>query len=387
MHIGKVYLVGGAVRDHLLGIESRDRDYVVVGSTPEKMLAAGFSQVGASFPVFLHPETGEEYALARTERKTGFGYHGFETFYDPTVTLEDDLARRDLTINSMAMDEDGKIIDPFNGQRDLKNRVLRHTSQAFSEDPLRVLRLARFAARYVFSVAQETQYLARQIVTAGELNHLPRERIWTELLKGFNESDPSLMLCVLREVGALEIRPLNGYFGGDFNVGLATVYFKLSAEILSSPTMLAALGTVAPSNVAEINAVHSMKALSKLDDAQVLELRVPNHVRDAVRLEKKLSALLLSDHLIADRVHEFLTSTRFVQGINQEVLTLAMFASAINAMLKIKIDLWKKNLTRVNRAAEAVRGLDMASIVNKGDTKTVKFRVDAAKFFAVKGAI
>lgn len=198
----KKYLVGGAVRDELLGVQSKDRDYVVVGSTPDEMLAAGFSQVGADFPVFLHPATGEEYALARTERKNGVGYHGFDVEFDVSVTLQDDLSRRDLTMNSIAKDlETGEIIDPFNGVKDLENRILRHTSLAFAEDPLRVVRLARFYARYnTFAVAPDTMTLATKVVKSGELNHLPNERFWGELEKVFTEEQPQRFFDVLENV-------------------------------------------------------------------------------------------------------------------------------------------------------------------------------------------
>jgi tRNA nucleotidyltransferase (CCA-adding enzyme) len=204
----RVLLVGGAVRDKLLGIEPKDRDWVIVGATEDdvnQLLAKGFSRVGADFPVFLHPETNEEYALARVERKIGAGYHGFTTVANADVTIEDDLARRDLTINSMAMDEDGKLIDPYSGLSDLHNHVLRHTTSAFIEDPLRVLRLARFAARFNnFKVAPETIALCRLIATSGELNDLSNERIWTELEKGFNENCILDFMTVLHDTYALD---------------------------------------------------------------------------------------------------------------------------------------------------------------------------------------
>lgn len=200
----KAWIVGGAVRDELLGLPVRDRDWVVVGATPEQMLAAGFRPVGKDFPVFLHPETHEEYALARTERKTGHGYKGFTFHASPDVTLEQDLARRDLTINAMARDEDGTITDPFGGRQDLAARVLRHVSPAFSEDPLRILRVARFAARFdAFTVAPETMALMRDIVSAGEVEHLVAERVWQELARGLMEDHPQRMFAVLRESGAL----------------------------------------------------------------------------------------------------------------------------------------------------------------------------------------
>ena len=201
----QIYIVGGAVRDELLGRPSADRDYVVVGATPEAMLAAGFKPVGKDFPVFLHPQTHEEYALARTERKTGRGYHGFTFHTAPDVTLEQDLVRRDLTINAMARAADGSLVDPFCGQRDLAGKILRHVGPAFAEDPVRILRLARFAARFHdFSVAPETMALMRRIVADGEVDHLVAERVWQELAKGLMEARPSRMFEVLRECGALE---------------------------------------------------------------------------------------------------------------------------------------------------------------------------------------
>lgn len=201
----KTYVVGGAVRDRLLGEPVNDRDWVVTGASPQDMLDAGYLPVGKDFPVFLHPQTHEEYALARTERKTGPGYHGFEVYAAPDVTLEDDLVRRDLTINAIAQDEDGTLIDPHGGQRDLSARVLRHVSEAFAEDPVRILRLARFAARWPqFIVAPETTALMRTMVEAGEVDTLVAERVWQELSRGLMERAPARLFDVLRSVGALE---------------------------------------------------------------------------------------------------------------------------------------------------------------------------------------
>lgn len=206
----KIYAVGGYVRDRLLGLTPKDVDYVVVGSSPEEMLSLGFEKVGSSFPVFLHPQTREEYALARTERKTGMGYKGFESSADSTVTLEDDLRRRDLTINAMAMDlSTGEIIDPFNGQEDLKKGILRHTSEAFAEDPVRVLRTARFAARYGFKIVPETLLMMEKI--SPELNFVPKERIWMEIEKGLMEQYPSLMMKALKECNALNVQAMYPY--------------------------------------------------------------------------------------------------------------------------------------------------------------------------------
>ncbi len=202
----KIYAVGGAVRDELLGLPVADRDYVVIGATPQHMAARGYKAVGRDFPVFLHPQTHEEYALARTERKTARGYHGFAFHAAPEVTLEQDLARRDLTINAMAKDEHGALIDPFNGAADLKARVLRHVSPAFAEDPVRILRLARFAARFArlgFTIAGDTLVLMRQMVSDGEVDALVAERVWQELARGLMEAKPSRMFDTLRACGAL----------------------------------------------------------------------------------------------------------------------------------------------------------------------------------------
>jgi tRNA nucleotidyltransferase (CCA-adding enzyme) len=201
----QTYIVGGAVRDELLGFAVKDKDYVVVGSTPEAMLAAGFKPVGKDFPVFLHPETRDEYALARTERKTAKGYKGFAIQASPEVTLEQDLARRDLTINAIARTDDGQLVDPFNGVADIQSRTLRHVSAAFAEDPVRILRVARFSARLVdFNVAPETMLLMRQMVEAGEVDALVAERVWQEIAKGLMEAKPSRMFEVLRSCGALQ---------------------------------------------------------------------------------------------------------------------------------------------------------------------------------------
>jgi tRNA nucleotidyltransferase (CCA-adding enzyme) len=203
----KIYLVGGAVRDKLLGLPIKERDWVVVGATPEEMLKKGFKQVGKDFPVFLHPETQEEYALARTERKTGKGYYGFDCDSSKTVTLEEDLMRRDLTINTMAETGDGQIIDPFGGQQDLQDKLFRHVSLAFSEDPVRILRVARFASRFGplgFKVANETLDLMRQMVQAGEVDALVPERVWQEMVRALGEADPTQFFLVLQACNALQ---------------------------------------------------------------------------------------------------------------------------------------------------------------------------------------
>lgn len=200
----QIYQVGGAVRDDLLGLPVKDRDFVVVGATPEQMVALGYRPVGKDFPVFLHPESHEEYALARTERKTAKGYKGFQVSASPEVTLEEDLARRDLTINAIARAADGTLIDPYGGRADVENRVLRHVGAAFVEDPVRILRIARFTARFTgFTVAPETMQLMRDMVAAGEVDALVAERVWQELARGLMEAKPSRMFDVLRACGAL----------------------------------------------------------------------------------------------------------------------------------------------------------------------------------------
>lgn len=214
----QVYLVGGAVRDSLLGHPYQEKDYVVVGATPEHMLAQGFQPVGKDFPVFLHPETKEEYALARTERKSGKGYHGFQFFTDTTVSLEEDLIRRDLTINAIAMDQDGKLYDPYGGQTDLENKTLRHVSEAFAEDPLRVLRVARFAARYSaygFHIAPETLQLMQTMAESGELDALTPERVWKETSRALLEDHADIYFQTLRDCGALKhlFPEIDGLFG------------------------------------------------------------------------------------------------------------------------------------------------------------------------------
>ena len=233
----KVYVVGGAVRDELLGLAVQDRDFVVVGATPEEMVAAGFKPVGKDFPVFLHPQTHEEHALARTERKSGRGYKGFTVYSAADVTLEQDLARRDVTINAMAKAPDGALIDPFHGKKDLQDRVLRHVSDAFAEDPVRILRIARFAARFAFRIADETMALMAAMVASGDTDHLVPERVWREFAKGLLEPHPALMFealesCGLRAKLLPEIRRLPKTFSGPLPLRFAVLCWPLQeAEV------------------------------------------------------------------------------------------------------------------------------------------------------------
>ena len=250
----KIYIVGGAVRDKLLGLECNDKDYVVVGSSKEEMINLGFDQVGDFFPVFLHPETREEFALARTERKSGVGHTAFDVDASSEVTLTEDLARRDLTINAIATDTDGTIIDPFNGVGDLNEKILRHVSSAFTEDPLRVVRLARFASRFPdFVIADETRKLAVDMVKSGELNNLSDERFWAELLKTFNNStDDFIFFKTLFEFGCFtHVKFFNSIWGNIDNFTLSSLFKRVldnSKWIGSKPrlSLFTALTTIAP---------------------------------------------------------------------------------------------------------------------------------------------
>ena len=231
----RIYLVGGAVRDELLGLPVKERDYVVVGSTPEEMERLGFKPVGKDFPVFLHPKTHEEYALARTERKSGRGYKGFTIHASPEVTLEEDLKRRDLTINAMAKAEDGTLIDPFGGKKDLESGVLRHVSEAFAEDPVRILRVARFAARFGFRLAEETLKLMKHMVASGETDYLVPERVWQEFSRGLAEPDPERMFEIMQRTGFLakafpEIKAWPRGFSGSVPVRFAVLAWPLGEK-------------------------------------------------------------------------------------------------------------------------------------------------------------
>ncbi|MUJ26893.1 multifunctional CCA addition/repair protein [Aliivibrio fischeri] len=303
----KIYLVGGAVRDSLLNIDVKDKDWVVVGSTPQKMDSLGYQTVGQDFPVFLHPKTKEEYALARTERKSGQGYKGFTCYAEPDVTLEEDLLRRDLTINAIAQADNGELIDPYNGQQDIIDRTLRHVSDAFTEDPLRVLRVARFAARFHhlgFTVAPETMHLMKVLVDSGELSHLTAERVWQEWQKSLSSQHPEIFLSTLKECGALAIvlPELNALFGvpqpekwhPEIDTGIHTLMVAQQAALLSQdlPTRFAAqvhdLGKgVTPESEWPSHKLHchtGIKLIKRLCD----RVRVPNDYRDL--------ALLVCEH-------------------------------------------------------------------------------------------
>ncbi len=300
----QVYCVGGAVRDELLGLRVQDRDFVVVGSTPAEMESAGYKPVGKDFPVFLHPNTRDEYALARTERKTAKGYKGFQVHADPDVTLEQDLARRDLTINAIAKDESGNLIDPYSGIQDLKDKVLRHVSPAFAEDPVRILRAARFAARFVdFEVAPLTMDLMREMVEKGEVDALVPERVWQEISKGLMEEKPSRMFEVLRACGALKKimpeldalwgvpQPVNHHPEVDTGVHVMMVIDYAAAKQYQLPVRFAALmhdlgkGTT-PIDILPRHIGHEQRSVDLL---HVLSkrLRVPNDCKELAHIVAK----------------------------------------------------------------------------------------------------
>lgn len=315
----KTYIVGGAVRDELLGLDVKDHDHVVVGATPEQMVALGYRPVGKDFPVFLHPETQQEYALARTERNTAKGYKGFQVYATPEVTLEEDLARRDLTINAIAKDECGHLIDPYGGATDIQSKTLRHVSPAFVEDPVRILRAARFSARFTeFNIAPETMALMRQMVEDGEVDALVPERMWQELAKGLMEAKPSRMFLVLRECGALQkiLPEVDRLFGVpqppqyhpeiDTGVHVMMVIDFAAAQNYSLPVRFAALthdlgkGTT-PSDILPRHIGHEERSASLLKDV-CKRLRVPNDC-------KELAHIVAKFHGKAGRVEEMRPDT------------------------------------------------------------------------------
>jgi tRNA nucleotidyltransferase (CCA-adding enzyme) len=341
----KVYLVGGAVRDELLGLPVKERDYVVVGATPEEMVRGGYKPVGKDFPVFLHPQTHEEYALARTERKSGRGYKGFKVYASPEVTLEEDLKRRDLTINAMAKAEDGTLVDPFGGAKDLAAKVLRHVSEAFAEDPVRILRVARFAARFAFRVADETMQLMKAMVESGEADHLVAERVWQEFAKGLAEPRAELMFEVMQRCGFLknalpEIKRWPKAFSGSLPVRFTALAWPL-------------------------------------DEAQVValceRLRAPNEVRElaltACRTRQKLAAStpegLLDLLKGADALRR---PERFAQLL--EVARLQGIETA-----------------RIERALHAAAGVDAGAIAAKAASQPeIPKLVDQARLKAIRSA-
>jgi tRNA nucleotidyltransferase (CCA-adding enzyme) len=365
----KTYCVGGAVRDELLGRPVKDRDYVVVGATPEEMVRQGYKPVGKDFPVFLHPRTQEEYALARTERKTARGYHGFEIRAAPDVTLEQDLARRDLTINAIARDEDGRLIDPFNGAADLKAGVLRHVGAAFVEDPVRILRVARFAARYGFRVAPETMKLMRGMAASGEADALVAERVWQEVARGLMEEKPSRMFEVLRECGALaRVMPEVDALWDDADAAREAmrVLDAAAGAGASLPARFAALARALDPLAAEALAGR-LKAPADCRDLALLAARHANTLLDAVELDPQ-SVLELFNTVDAWRRPE-----RFAE------LVATAFAGEPDAGPA------QSRLERARAAAAAVNAGEIAKASK--NTTAIRGNVDAARLDAIRQAL
>ena len=342
----KVYTVGGAVRDELLGLPVKERDYVVVGATPEDMVKQGFKPVGKDFPVFLHPITHEEYALARTERKSGRGYKGFTVYAAPEVTLEEDLKRRDLTVNAMAKSKDGTLIDPFGGAKDLASKVLRHVSEAFAEDPVRILRVARFAARFGFEVAAETMLLMQEMVESGESDYLVPERVWQEFAKGLAERHPQLMFDVLRQSGLQQ---------------------KLFPEIHGIPKNFSG----------SVGARFTLLTWP-LEEAQVNSLcdrlRTPNEVRElaqtACRCRRKLASSTPEALLdLLKTADAFRRPERFA-----ELLKVASLAEP------------GVDTARIERALRAAVSVDAGEIAKRATGSDIARRIDQARAEAIRKA-
>jgi tRNA nucleotidyltransferase (CCA-adding enzyme) len=345
----KVYVVGGAVRDELLGLPVQDRDHVVVGATPEEMARAGYKPVGKDFPVFLHPQTHEEYALARTERKSGRGYKGFVVHAAPDVTLEEDLRRRDLTINAMAKDEQGRLIDPFGGQKDLHARVLRHVSEAFAEDPVRILRVARFAARFGFSVAPGTMALMQRMVASGETDYLVPERVWQEFSKGLMEEQPERMFEVLEACGLRSRLLPEIRLSGKLQGSLAQRFARLAWPLEES----------------------EVEALCE-------RLRAPNEVRELALLACRNRTALRASPLatpaalleLLKRADAFRRPERF-----RELLAVAAH------------DEPALDTTRLERAWRAAAGVDAGAIAAKAAREKIPEAIDAARIDAIEKAV
>jgi len=401
----KVYCVGGAIRDELLGLPIKDRDWVVVGGTPEQLVAEGYLPVGRDFPVFLHPQTREEYALARTERKTARGYRGFQVYFAPDVTLEDDLQRRDLTINAMARDADGTLVDPYGGLSDLRNGVLRHVSASFTEDPVRILRLARFAARFTgFSVAPETMDLMRTMVHSGEVDALVPERVWQEIAKGLMEARPSRMFEVLRACDALgrvipELDrlwdvPQRADHHPEVDTGVhvmmvvdyaATHGFPLGVRFAA---LMHDLGKgTTPAQALPRHIGHEAKS-AELLEAVCARLRTPVDVRDLARLVAR-------EHGLIHRALELRPAT-LVQllerlDVFRRAARLDDVLMACEADYRGRLGLTDRDYPQaahLRRASDAARAVDAGAIARScPDPASIRSRVHAARVAAVRAAI
>lgn len=347
-----VYVVGGAVRDDLLGLPAGDRDWVVVGASPEDMAKRKFIPVGGDFPVFLHPRTKEEYALARTERKSGRGYRGFTFYAGPEVTLEDDLSRRDLRINAMARGKDGTLVDPFDGQADLAARRFRHVGDAFAEDPVRILRLARFAARFAdFTVADDTLALCRQMVEEGEADALVPERVWREMSRGLMQDTPSRMLAVLRDTNALP---------------------HVAPALELNDAVIASLDAAAAADLPLVSRYALLCAASPQAESLAERWRVPSDARDAARLLQ----LLLARSLAGDAARDADAALDVIErtdGLRKpDRLTALLQAAALRAT--VDQDAWQA-------ALKTVLSVDAGAIAkaHAGEPRGIKDAVRAAR--------
>jgi tRNA nucleotidyltransferase (CCA-adding enzyme) len=365
----KIYAVGGAVRDELLGLPVQDRDYVVVGATPEEMVRLGYKPVGRDFPVFLHPQTKEEYALARTERKTARGYHGFEFHAAPDVTLEQDLARRDLTINAIAKDAEGRTIDPLNGVRDLKAGVLRHVSAAFAEDPVRIMRVARFAARFPFTIAPETMALMRTMAENGEADALVAERVWQELSRGLMEARPSRMFEVLHESGALphvlpEIATL--YMDPERTAAAMRLLDEAARQDATQEVRFAALGRVLDPLALE-SLAHRLKLPGASRDLSLLAARHANLIADAEMLDAKELLDLL------DAADAWRRPERFA-----DLVDAALVGEETAAVAR----------PRLEKALAAAASVNAGEIAKEAKTPAeIRDRIDNARLAAIRRAL
>jgi tRNA nucleotidyltransferase (CCA-adding enzyme) len=365
----RIYEVGGAIRDELLGLPVKDRDYVVVGATADEMIKLGYRPVGRDFPVFLHPETHEEHALARTERKTARGYHGFEFHAAPDVTLEQDLERRDLTINAIARDEDGRLIDPYNGAEDLSAGILRHVSPAFAEDPVRILRVARFAARFGFDIAPETFELMRSMVESGEADALVSERVWQELARGFMEKRPSRMLEVLHECGALQ-----------------KVAPEIAALFEEPQRAQGALDALDAAAAAEDTLEVRFAALARVLDPYAVDslagrLKLPASVRDLALLAARHGNTILdAEGLTADAILDLLNAADAWRRPERFEELLRAAAAGERGV--------ERAAQRLRRARDAAAAVDAGAIA-KASAKAddIKARVNAARLEAIRVAL
>jgi tRNA nucleotidyltransferase (CCA-adding enzyme) len=365
----KIYCVGGAVRDELLGLPVKDRDYVVVGATPEEMVKQGYKPVGKDFPVFLHPQTHEEYALARTERKTARGYHGFAVHAAPDVTLEQDLARRDLTINAIARDADGRILDPHRGAHDLKAGILRHVSPAFAEDPVRILRVARFAARFGFRVAEETLELMRAMAASGEADALVPERVWQEVARGLMEAKPSRMFDVLRDCRALaRVMPEIDALWDDPDAAQSAMRALDDAaqQGATLPARFAALTRALVPLAAESLATR-LKLPADCRDLALLAARHANTVLDGAELDAESMLDLFNT------VDSWRRPERFA-----ELVTAALAGEQDAGPARARLE-------RARKAAAAVRGGEIAKVSKGADA--IRMNVDAARLEAIRKAL